>query len=147
MKRSEFPAPREGFVVAHFITVSDKRRSTTFYTDVMRGSLVRDGGDGGVNVVRLANSWIIIHSQEPPSLDKPGVTLLPPSDPSKVHSFLEVRVAKFWDTYNYLKSKGVEFLGEPIDRHHEIRCFMRDPDGYLIEIGEATGVLEEIDDL
>lgn len=147
MKRSEFPAPREGFVVAHFITVSDKHRSTRFYTDVLSGSLVRDGGENGVNVVRLANSWIIIHSQDPPSSDKPGVTLLPPSDLSKISSFLEIRVANFQDAFNCLKSKGVEFLGDPIDRHHEIRCFMRDPDGYLIEIGEATGILEEIDDL
>jgi hypothetical protein len=23
----------------------------------------------------------------------------------------------------------------------EIRCYLRDPDGYLIEVGQATGVL------
>jgi hypothetical protein len=30
----------------------------------------------------------------------------------------------------------------PIDRGAEIRCYMRDPDGYLIEVGQATGLRE-----
>jgi hypothetical protein len=29
----------------------------------------------------------------------------------------------------------------PIDRGAEIQCYMRDPDGYLIEVGQATGAL------
>lgn len=36
---------------------------------------------------------------------------------------------------------GAEFVSPPIDRDAEIRCYMRDPDGYLIEVGQATGVL------
>jgi hypothetical protein len=28
-----------------------------------------------------------------------------------------------------------------IDHGAEIRCYMRDPDGYLIEVGQATGLL------
>jgi hypothetical protein len=36
---------------------------------------------------------------------------------------------------------GAEFVTPPIDRGAEIRCYMRDPDGYLIEVGQATGVL------
>jgi len=36
----------------------------------------------------------------------------------------------------------VEFLTSPIDRRAELRCYMRDPDGYLIEVGQATGLLE-----
>jgi hypothetical protein len=27
------------------------------------------------------------------------------------------------------------------DRGAEIRCYMRDPDGYLIEVGQSTGLL------
>jgi hypothetical protein len=33
------------------------------------------------------------------------------------------------------------FVTPPIDRGAEIRCYMRDPDGYMIEVGQATGVL------
>jgi catechol 2,3-dioxygenase-like lactoylglutathione lyase family enzyme len=39
-------------------------------------------------------------------------------------------------------AKGARFLTPPIHRGAEIRCYMRDPDGHLIEVGEATGVLE-----
>jgi catechol 2,3-dioxygenase-like lactoylglutathione lyase family enzyme len=42
------------------------------------------------------------------------------------------------------KSKGAQFLTEPLDRKAEIRCYLRDPDGYLIEIGQATGMLRGI---
>jgi hypothetical protein len=34
-------------------------------------------------------------------------------------------------------TKGAEFVTPPIDREAEIRCYMRDPDGYLIEVGQA----------
>jgi len=31
------------------------------------------------------------------------------------------------------------FLTKPLDKHgHELRCYMRDPDGYLIEVGGYT---------
>jgi hypothetical protein len=36
------------------------------------------------------------------------------------------------------------FLTEPLDRKAELRCYLRDPDGYLVEIGQATGMLEGI---
>jgi catechol 2,3-dioxygenase-like lactoylglutathione lyase family enzyme len=39
------------------------------------------------------------------------------------------------------RARGVEFLTPPLDRRAELRCYIRDPDGYLIEIGEATGML------
>ncbi|GAA3108514.1 hypothetical protein GCM10017687_20990 [Streptomyces echinatus] len=32
----------------------------------------------------------------------------------------------------------------PIDRRAELRCYMRDPDGYLIEVGQSTGLLKGI---
>ena len=44
--------------------------------------------------------------------------------------------------YRDWKAKGADFVTEPIDRVAEVRCYMRDPDGYLIEVGQATGMLE-----
>ena len=40
--------------------------------------------------------------------------------------------------------KGRNSLPNPFDRKAEIRCYLRDPDGYLIEIGQATGMLHGI---
>jgi hypothetical protein len=35
---------------------------------------------------------------------------------------------------------GAEFLTPPKVHSREIRCYMRDPDGHLIEVGQTTGV-------
>ena len=42
-------------------------------------------------------------------------------------------------------AKGATFLTPPIDRGSEIRCYTRDPDGYLIEVGQSTGLLTRPD--
>jgi len=63
------------------------------------------------------------------------VTLEPTRDPDHVSSFLNVRVAdQQW------RDRGAEFLTPPTDRGHELRCYMRDPDGRLIEVGQATRI-------
>jgi catechol 2,3-dioxygenase-like lactoylglutathione lyase family enzyme len=33
-------------------------------------------------------------------------------------------------------------LTPPVDHGREIRCYIRDPDGHLIEVGQATGILD-----
>ena len=62
-----------------------------------------------------------------------------PHDPNRVSSFLNLRVADIWDCYIKWKAKGAEFLTEPLDNHgRELRGYMRDPDGYLIAVGQYT---------
>jgi catechol 2,3-dioxygenase-like lactoylglutathione lyase family enzyme len=34
--------------------------------------------------------------------------------------------------------EGAEFLTPPMDRGAEFRCYVRDPDGHLIEVGQTT---------
>ena len=65
-----------------------------------------------------------------------------PGDP--ISTFLNARVADIAAFYSDTKSKGAQFLTEPLDRKAEIRCYIRDPDGYIIEIGQATGMLHGI---
>jgi len=50
------------------------------------------------------------------------------------------RVADIQACYEQ-KAKGAEFVTLPIDRGAEIRRYMRDSDGYLIEVGQSTGLL------
>ena len=73
---------------------------------------------------------------------QPEVTLGPPTDLNRISSFLNIRVADIKAKYEEWRSKGAEFLTPPIDRGMEIRCYMRDPDGYLIEVGQSTGLLD-----
>lgn len=133
---AEFPAPDEGIVLTHFIVSDDVERSVRFYTDVLGGEALRTGEP---SFVALANSWLIINVGGGPTEDKPEVTLEAPADPNTVNAFLNIRVADIAAVYEDWKSRGAEFLTEPVDFGAEIRCYMRDPDGHLIEVGEATG--------
>ncbi len=91
--------------------------------------------------IDVANSWIIVNPGGPPTPDKPGISVVDyePGDTTSI--FLNLRVADIDACYQEWKSKGAEFVTPPIDREAEIRCYLRDPDGYLIEVGQATGVL------
>ncbi len=141
MPDPDFPAPSEGFVVTHFIVSADIAASRDFYEGVLGGRTVLDDG---VAVVKLANTWIIINSGGGPTDDKPEVVLDVPADTNKVSAFLNLRVADIDAVYKDWLAKGATFLTPPIDRGREIRCFMRDPDGHLIEVGQTTGVLDQI---
>ena len=136
---AEFPAPKKGIVLTHFIVSGDVPRSRRFYTDVLGGELVRDGEP---SIVAIANSWVIINVGGGPTDDKPTVTLETPSDPDVVSSFLNVRVADIEAIYADWSARGAEFLTPPKDHGREIRCYVRDPDGHLIEVGQATGILQ-----
>jgi catechol 2,3-dioxygenase-like lactoylglutathione lyase family enzyme len=141
MNRDDLPAPIEGLVLTHFITVRDVARSRAFYADILGGRVILEENPC---IVKVANSWIIMNPGGGPTPDKPDVTLQPPEDTAKVSSFLNLRVADIQVCYEQWSAKGAEFLTPPIDRRAELRCYLRDPDGYLIEVGQATGMLEGI---
>jgi catechol 2,3-dioxygenase-like lactoylglutathione lyase family enzyme len=132
---AELPAPREGIVLTHFIVSDDVERSRRFYTDVLGGETVRAGEP---SMVALANSWIIINVGGGPTEDKPTVTLGTPPDRDFTSSFLNIRVADIQAVYAEWSARGAEFLTPPQDRGAEIRCYIRDPDGHLIEVGQTS---------
>ena len=66
------------------------------------------------------------------------MTLEPPAYRDRVSSFLNIRVADIAAKYEEWSGRGAEFLTPPIDRGEEIRCYMRDPDGHLIEVGQLV---------
>jgi catechol 2,3-dioxygenase-like lactoylglutathione lyase family enzyme len=134
---AEFPAPKEGIALTNFIVSADVDRSRRFYTDVLGGETVLEGE---LSIVALANSWVTIGAGGGPTDDKPNVTLEPPSDPDRVSSFLNIRVADIRSTYEKWSARGAEFLTPPIERGIEIRCYMRDPDRRLIEVGQLLRV-------
>jgi predicted enzyme related to lactoylglutathione lyase len=133
------PAPAEGIVLTHFIVSDDVERSRRFYSEVLGGETVRSGEP---TIVQLANSWIIINVGGGPTDDKPTVTLETPRDPDRVSSFLNIRVADIDAVYAEWSARGAEFLTPPIQRQTEIRCYIRDPDGQLIEVGQTTRPLD-----
>ena len=133
---AEDPNPSEGIRLTHFIVAEDVERSRAFYTDVLGGETVRVGEP---SIVQLANSWIIINVGGGPTVDKPEVILETPPDPTRASSFLNIRVADIQATYDEWRSRGAQFIPPPQDLGPELRCYIRDPDGHLIEVGQNTG--------
>ncbi|MFF7242069.1 VOC family protein [Streptomyces collinus] len=129
-----FPVPDQGLVVTHFLTVRDVARSRLFYAEIFGGQVIHDKDPA---VVKIANSWIIMNPGGGPTPDKPDVTLAPPQSTSVVSAFLNVRVADIATFYSAALARGAEFLTPPINKGTEWRCYLRDPDGYLIEVGQA----------
>jgi lactoylglutathione lyase len=139
MDRGEFPAPSEGFVITHFLVVADQDRSRDFYRSLFDGHVLLERDPV---IMKVANTWLILNEGGGPTDDKPTVTLETPPDPDRTSAFLNVRVADINQIYEQWSAKGVQFLTEPKDHGHEIRAYVRDPDGHLIEVGQTTGLLE-----
>ena len=134
----QFPAPREDFVVTSSSPYASVARSREFYSKVLGGTVVLEENPC---IVKLANTWILMNPGGPPTPDKPGITVADyePGDTTSI--FMNLRVADIEASYRMWSERGAQFLTPPIDRGAELRCYMRDPDGYLIEVGQSTGVL------
>jgi catechol 2,3-dioxygenase-like lactoylglutathione lyase family enzyme len=132
---ANMPFPTEGFVVTLFLTVRSVPRSRAFYRDVLGGQVVLDENPC---MVKLANSWIIMNPGGGPTPDKPNISLVNYEPADTVSSFMNLRVADIFACYRDWSAKGAEFVTPPINRGSETRCYIRDPDGYLIEVGQPT---------
>src|SRR6202171_2840459 len=138
MDPMDFPAPADGFVITQFLVVSDQDRSRDFYQSLFDGKVLIERDPV---IMKVANTWLILNAGGGPTQDKPTVTLTTPADPNRTSAFMNVRVADIQKAYREWSAKGAEFLTEPKDHGREIRGDIRDPDGHLIEVGQATGVL------
>ena len=135
MNPEDFPAPAEGFVITHFLVVADQDRSREFYRSLLGGQVLMERDPV---IMKVANTWLILNAGGGPTDDKPGVPLAPPPDPGHASAFLNIRVADIAAAYAEWSARGAEFLTEPKVHAHEIRAYIRDPDGHLIEVGETT---------
>jgi catechol 2,3-dioxygenase-like lactoylglutathione lyase family enzyme len=137
MGQDDSPAPETGFVLTHFLVVSDQDRSREFYQSVFGATVVAERDPV---ILKLANSWLILNAGGGPTDDKPTVTLTVPGDPDRTSAFLNIRVADIGAAYAEWSARGATFLTEPKDHGREIRAYIRDPDGHLIEVGQTTGL-------
>ena len=134
---AQFPAPSDGILITYFIVSSDVERSRRFYVDVLGGEVVLGGEP---SIVALANGWVTISTGGGPTPDKPAVTLEPPPDPGRVSGFMNIRVSDIAAVYERWKARGAQFLTPPMAHGPEIRCYLRDPDGHLIEVGQLVSM-------
>ena len=139
MNPDDFPAPKEGFVITHVLVVADQDRSREFYRSLLGGQVLLERDPV---IMKVGNTWLTLNTGGGPTNDKPGVSLSTPADPGRTSGFLNVRVADIATAYQEWSAKGAEFLTEPKDHGREIRAYVRDPDGHLIEVGQVTGLLD-----
>jgi catechol 2,3-dioxygenase-like lactoylglutathione lyase family enzyme len=123
------------FVVTYTLIVQDIRRSVAFYRDVLGATVLREGQP---TLLRFGNIWLIINGGGGPTDDKPEVVASQPRDPNVLSGFLNLRVADIKRCYDLWSSRGAKFITEPKVHATELRCYMRDPDEYLIEVGQTT---------
>ena len=140
METPEWPGPRKGagtdVAVTHLLIVRDVDRSRRFYADVLGAKVLMEGVP---TILQFYNSWLILSTEGGPTDDKPDVTAAAPKDARTLTSALNLRVADIYDVYARWSARGAEFLTPPKVHAAEIRCYMRDPDGHLIEVGQTTG--------
>ena len=134
-----YPAPREGMLLTNLLIVRDVDRSRAFYRDVLGAEVVQDQWPC---VMRFLNGWLMINTGGgEPTADKPTVTVEAPDerDANRLTGGLNVRVADVHATYETWRARGAAFLTPPVEFSGEIRCYLRDPDGHLIEVGQKKG--------
>src|SRR5580693_5987468 len=113
--------PLEGLTVTLFITVADIERSARYYEKVFGARILSLGDSKGASGhIQIANTWLIVNVGGGPTPDKPTVTLSVLTNPNKISSFMNVRVADIQASYDLWKSRGAEFITEPIPKYGEI---------------------------
>jgi predicted enzyme related to lactoylglutathione lyase len=129
--------PQDGFTVAHFLTVADIERSARFYETVFGGRILSSGTSSGTpGYIQIANTWLIVNVEGGLTPDKPSVTLSIPADPDSV-GFINIRVKDMQACCELWRNRGAEFIAESKDMYGGTRCYIRDPDGYIIEVRES----------
>jgi catechol 2,3-dioxygenase-like lactoylglutathione lyase family enzyme len=130
----DFPTP--DMELTHILVVGHLDRARTFYTDVLGAEVYREYGGTSV-VLRFLGTWLLLVTGGGPTADKPDVVFAVPPDPRTVSHAMTIRVPNCQAAYATLRARGAEFLTPPVESPWEVRCFLRDPDGHLLEISQA----------
>jgi lactoylglutathione lyase len=136
MSRSDQSAELK-LVATNTLIVRDIQRSVAFYRDVLGATVLRDGHP---TFLRLGNIWLTINGGGGPTDDKPEVMASPPRDPNVLSIFLNLRVTDIRRYYDLWSSRGAKFITEPKVHATELRCYMRDPDGYSLRSGFSAAM-------
>jgi catechol 2,3-dioxygenase-like lactoylglutathione lyase family enzyme len=129
--------PIAGVELRYLLVASDYARSLAFYRDVLGARVVREISEV-LCLLSFGGAEILLTVGGGPTKDKPTVTFAPPTDPKTVSSELNIRVPDCFAAYEVLRSRGAEFLTPPVDWGYEVRAFLRDPDGHLIELTQSS---------
>ena len=128
--------PTSGVELRYLLVANDYARALAFYRDVLGATVIRQISDV-LCLLSFGGSELLLTVGGGPTQDKPTVTFAPPTDPNAVSSELNIRVLDCFAAYEVLRLRGAEFLTPPVDWGYEVRAFLRDPDGHLIELTQS----------
>ncbi len=115
------------------LCVRDLVRSLGFYRELL-GFEVAWQWDS-IAAIELASSRVYLFTESPPTEDKPQVWLVPTEDAERGSVILVLRVKDCDQAYDEICGRGGTFLTPPATPPWGgRRCFLHDPDGYLIEL-------------
>jgi catechol 2,3-dioxygenase-like lactoylglutathione lyase family enzyme len=113
------------------LDIADVNRALAFYCGKLQfKEIVRYQLPGGGLIIQLS-----------PTGNAPGVELWyerPYTGFSNDRLHIAFLVSDIGEVVRELKERGVEIEQEPFRKGHELIAFIRDPDGYLIELNEDT---------
>lgn len=132
--KPELPMAQEGVNVTQLLIVRDIERSKKFYVDVLGAEPLIDGPPA---ILRFYNIWLILSTEGDATDDRPGIVARAPSNAAILTSALNFRVTDIHAVYEKWRKRGAQFLTPPKEHASEIRCYLRDPDGHLFEVGQA----------
>lgn len=130
-----FPVTRAGAILA----VADVDRSVAFYRDLMGFDVDAIYDDPPYATLVRAGMRLSLAEQGHPAEDRPGVLMTAPPDPSSAAVVLVLEVADCMAVHADLVSAGAAMLAPPYSPPwggH--RFFVRDPDGYLVEVEQPA---------
>jgi lactoylglutathione lyase len=122
-------------VVRNTFIVADIRRSVPCHRDVLGATVLREDGP---TFPRLGNIWPGINRGGGPTDDKPEVVAAPLREQNVRSSRLNLRVTDSRPYYDLYSARGAKFITAPKVHATELRCCLRDPDRYRIEVGQTT---------
>ncbi len=128
--------PTAGVELRYLLVASNYARSLAFYRDVLGATVVREISEV-LCLLSFGGAEILLTVGGGPTKDKPTVVFAPPTDADRVSSELNIHVPDCFAAYEVLRSRGAEFLTPPVDWGYEVRAFLRDPDGHLIELTQS----------
>jgi catechol 2,3-dioxygenase-like lactoylglutathione lyase family enzyme len=130
-----FPVGRIGVILA----VRDVDRSVAFYRDHLGFAMEALYDDPPYATLSRQGVRLSLAEQGHPAPDRPGVSLQVPADPSVLPAIVVLEVADAASVHARLAAHGVPLLAEPwAPPWGGLRCFVVDPDGYLVEIEQPA---------
>ena len=133
--QGEFPTA--GMALTQTLVVEDLARQ--FSTEVLGATLYREYG-GTSCVLTFLETWLLLVTLVTgggPTADKPTVTFAAPREPDRVNHAMTIRVPDCHAAYAVLAARGAAFLAPSVAWDGEIRGFLRDPDGHLLQISQV----------